>query len=208
MLSLDHSGVISVSFTPWWINWKWGCSYPLLWWSEQTLLWVTYLWAHERKSAAVSRTRVGGMGKHSSMFPKLIKLFWNSGTSISLLCGVSLLKLREKGYISYWINVAKPPTISGKHTTKWYESSSFLVHYRACALTCKPLIYCPSSLLQIFHHYLKVCTVIFWLKKINTLMHKAMKSNISGMWSITYHVQHIFQKAGYLLVFTNNKLAT
>lgn len=36
-------------------------------------------------------------------------------------------------------------------------------------------------------------------------MHKEMKNNISGMWSIISHLKHIFQKAGYLLVFTNTK---
>lgn len=41
--------------------------------------------------------------------------------------------------------------------------------------------------------------------KINALMHKAVKNNISGMWSIISHLQHIFQKAGYLLVSTDTK---
>lgn len=36
-------------------------------------------------------------------------------------------------------------------------------------------------------------------------MQKAMKVNIAGVCSIITHFQHIFQKAGYLLVFTDTK---
>lgn len=86
-----------------------GVAIPSSW--GQTLLWITHLWVHERKSAAVS-----GMGKHLSMFPKLIKLFWNSGISTSLLCDATLSQLRKKGTISHWIEVAEPPAQPWKYT--------------------------------------------------------------------------------------------
>lgn len=139
--------------------WKLECSYPLLLGTDTA---VNNTSVSTQKEICSSEQNQSGIGKHSSGFPKLIKLFWNPGISTSLLCDVSLSRLREKANISHWIKVARPPTQSWKYTTKWY-GSSFLICYRDSASAYKPLIYCPSSLLQIFNHYGKVCTVIFWL---------------------------------------------
>lgn len=153
-----------MSFILWWINRKWGSSYSLLLNSEETLLWKTELWLCQETPAAGRRTRAGGMGRHFSMFPKLIKVFWNRVIHQLAMWGDSLQVRKEEEHLP--LNQgSRSPALLWKYTTKRYDSSSFLIGYRACTLTCKPFIYCHSSLLQNLHHCIKVFTVIYWLKK-------------------------------------------